>query len=170
MAVGSRPKAEGVTFFDANGRKLTALLKNDARSEIIISAGTIGSPQLLLLSGIGPSTSLQKQGIKVVLDQAMVGKDVADNPSNGLVIPSPRPVEISLVINVGITDFGSYIESLSGFNFLGGSARQDQNSAGLNQVLLSLSFSHFFSFVALDITRLRIYCSYSISRFETYYT
>ncbi|XP_022743861.1 protein HOTHEAD-like [Durio zibethinus] len=117
IKVGSRPKAEGVIFYDANGVKHMAFLKNDSRNEIILSAGAIGSPQLLLLSGIGPAARLQGLGIKVVLNQPMVGQEMADNPLNGLIIPSPLPIELSLTKIVGITNFGSYLESISGFDF-----------------------------------------------------
>lgn len=50
------------------------------------------------------------------MDQPMVGQGMADNPLNGLVIPSPLPVELSLVSHVGITQFGSYVEAGSGLN------------------------------------------------------
>ncbi|XVF41505.1 hypothetical protein PTKIN_Ptkin01aG0284900 [Pterospermum kingtungense] len=60
--VGSRPKAEGVIFYDANGIKHMAYLKNDSRSEIILLAGAIGSPQLLMLTGIGPASRLPRTG------------------------------------------------------------------------------------------------------------
>ncbi|XVF41501.1 hypothetical protein PTKIN_Ptkin01aG0284500 [Pterospermum kingtungense] len=135
---GSRPKAEGVIFFDANGAKHMTFLKNDTQSEIILSTGAIGSPQLLLLSGIGPSTSLQEMGIEVVLNQPMVGKDMADNPSNGLIIPSPLPVELSTAGIVGITRFGSYVESISGYDFSafsvgGAQSRANDFTTVLNQ-------------------------------------
>ncbi|KAK6289471.1 hypothetical protein POUND7_001012 [Theobroma cacao] len=79
--------------------------------------GAMGSPQLLLLSGIGPAPQLEALGIEVVLHQAMVGQGMADNPQNSLVIPSPSPLEFSLPAIVGITKFGSYIESSSGFDY-----------------------------------------------------
>ncbi|XVE90597.1 hypothetical protein DITRI_Ditri20bG0090600 [Diplodiscus trichospermus] len=99
----SRPKAKGVIFYDASGRKHITFLKNDPRSEIISTAGATGSPQLLLLSGIGPAIELQRLGIKVVLDQPMVGQEMADNTLNGLIIPSPQPIGLSLGTIVGIT-------------------------------------------------------------------
>ncbi|XP_028783131.1 protein HOTHEAD [Neltuma alba] len=77
-------------------------------------AGAIGSPQILMLSGIGPAQHLQAHGIRLVLDQPMVGQGMADNPMNALVVPSPLPVELSFVQIVGITKFGSYIEGGSG--------------------------------------------------------
>ncbi|GAB4858669.1 hypothetical protein Ancab_010141 [Ancistrocladus abbreviatus] len=112
-----RPKAKGVIFMDALGIKHKAFLRVGAMNEIILSAGAIGSPQLLMLSGIGPAEELTLHGIDVVLDQPMVGHGMADNPMNALFIPSPIPVEISLIQVVGITQFNSYIEAASGTSF-----------------------------------------------------
>eukprot|EP01018_Ginkgo_biloba_P033671 Gb_33524 [translate_table: standard] len=105
-----RPKAKGVIFKDANGVEKIAY-----GSEVIISAGSMGSPQLLMLSGVGPAAELQSLGIPMVLDQPSVGGGMADNPMNAIAIPSPTPVEVSLIQVVGITKFGSYIEASSGF-------------------------------------------------------
>ncbi|KAK1372677.1 hypothetical protein POM88_028870 [Heracleum sosnowskyi] len=44
----------------------------------------------------------------------MVGQGMADNPMNALIIPSKEPLEISPPQTVGITQFGSYVEALSG--------------------------------------------------------
>ncbi|ONK73300.1 uncharacterized protein A4U43_C04F29490 [Asparagus officinalis] len=71
-----------------------------------------------MLSGIGPSDHLQSLGIEMVMDQPLVGKNMADNPMNAIYVPSPSPVELSLVQPVGITIFGSYIESISGYKYL----------------------------------------------------
>ncbi|KAI1297232.1 Glucose dehydrogenase -like protein [Halotydeus destructor] len=46
--------------------------------EIILSAGTFGSPQLLMLSGIGPKAHLQEKGIKVLADRPGVGQNLQD--------------------------------------------------------------------------------------------
>ncbi|XP_028768554.1 protein HOTHEAD-like [Neltuma alba] len=109
-----RPQAYGVIYRDEVGIMHRAYLKGEG--EIILSAGAIGSPQMLMLSGIGPAQHLQAHGIRVVLDQPMVGQGMADNPMNVLVVPSPVPVEVSLIETVGITNFGSYIETASGLN------------------------------------------------------
>ncbi|XP_068314543.1 protein HOTHEAD-like [Pyrus communis] len=110
-----RPQAYGVIYRDAHGIRHYAYLKmNSKKNEIILSAGAIGSPQLLMLSGVGPAFHLRAHGIKVVADQPMVGQGMADNPMNLLLIPSPQPVEVSLVQVVGITKFESYIEGASG--------------------------------------------------------
>uniref|UniRef100_A0A5B6YFU4 Glucose-methanol-choline oxidoreductase N-terminal domain-containing protein n=1 Tax=Davidia involucrata TaxID=16924 RepID=A0A5B6YFU4_DAVIN len=121
----SRPTAHGVIFRDASGIKHKAYLKKGAKNEIIVSAGALGSPQLLMLSGVGPADHLKAHNITVVLDQPFVGQGMSDNPMNAIFIPSPVPVEVSLIQIVGITHFGSYIEAASGENFAGGSPQRD---------------------------------------------
>ena len=48
--------------------------------QIILSAGAIGSPQLLMLSGVGPAEHLADMGIPVVLDSPGVGQNLKDHP------------------------------------------------------------------------------------------
>jgi choline dehydrogenase-like flavoprotein len=50
-----------------------------ARREIIISAGVFGSPQLLMISGIGPADHLRSFGIEVVVDSPDVGANLQDH-------------------------------------------------------------------------------------------
>ena len=114
----SKPLAYGVVFEDSLGNKHKAYLKGGLNDEIILSAGALGSPQLLMLSGIGPKKQLDALKIKVLLQQPFVGKGMADNPMNALFIPSPIAVEPSMVVIVGITRFGSYIEAGCGGNFI----------------------------------------------------
>ncbi|KAG5153869.1 hypothetical protein JHK82_011838 [Glycine max] len=119
----SKPMAHGVVFRDSLGRRHKAYLKPDPRNEIIVSAGALGSPQLLMLSGIGPEEHLKAHNIRITLDQPLVGQGMSDNPMNAIFVPSPVPVEISLIEVVGITTFGTYIEAASGENFAGGSPK-----------------------------------------------
>jgi choline dehydrogenase len=49
------------------------------RGEIILAAGAIGSPHLLLLSGVGPAAQLREHGIPIVLDRAGVGDNLQDH-------------------------------------------------------------------------------------------
>jgi choline dehydrogenase len=51
----------------------------DAQREVILSAGTFGSPQLLQLSGIGPGPLLQEHGLAVVRDLPGVGENLQDH-------------------------------------------------------------------------------------------
>ncbi|MFN6951701.1 MAG: GMC family oxidoreductase [Albidovulum sp.] len=50
-----------------------------AESEVILAAGAIGSPQLLMLSGIGPAQHLRSHGIAVVADVPNVGRNLNDH-------------------------------------------------------------------------------------------
>ncbi|XP_069683476.1 glucose dehydrogenase [FAD, quinone]-like [Periplaneta americana] len=58
--------AEGVEYASENNRNLKG--KIFARKEVIISCGAINSPQVLMLSGIGPRSTLEPLGIKVIED------------------------------------------------------------------------------------------------------
>jgi choline dehydrogenase len=51
-----------------------------AQKEVILSGGAIDSPQLLMLSGVGPGEHLQKLGMRVVADVAGVGENLHDHP------------------------------------------------------------------------------------------
>jgi choline dehydrogenase len=51
-----------------------------AGEHIILSAGAVGSPQLLMLSGVGPAAQLSSLGIRVVQDMPGVGQNLRDHP------------------------------------------------------------------------------------------
>ncbi|XP_069958143.1 glucose dehydrogenase [FAD, quinone]-like [Cherax quadricarinatus] len=51
-----------------------------ARREVILCAGAIGSPQVLMLSGVGPATHLHQHGIPVVANVPGVGNNLIDHP------------------------------------------------------------------------------------------
>ena len=68
-------RAVGVTFRHG-GR--TASVR--ARREVLVSGGAINSPQLLMLSGIGPAAHLAEHGIDVKVDLAGVGANLQDHP------------------------------------------------------------------------------------------
>ncbi|GMH16018.1 hypothetical protein Nepgr_017859 [Nepenthes gracilis] len=114
-SAGEQPKAIGVIFKDENGEEHQALVSERQGSEVIVSCGTIGSPQLLLLSGIGPKADLRKLNISVVVDNHFVGKGLSDNPLNTVFVPINKPVRQSLIQTVGITKMGVYIEASCGF-------------------------------------------------------
>ena len=50
-----------------------------ARAGVVLSAGAFGSPQLLMLSGIGPAAHLREHGIEVALDRPSVGANLQDH-------------------------------------------------------------------------------------------
>lgn len=66
-----RGRATGVETMD--GSRITA------SAEVILSAGAIGSPWMLMLSGIGPADHLAEVGVRPVLDQPGVGGNLQDH-------------------------------------------------------------------------------------------
>ncbi|MDN2673255.1 GMC family oxidoreductase N-terminal domain-containing protein [Janthinobacterium sp. SUN026] len=68
------PRSAGIVF-TGGGTQWQAT----ARRETLLTAGAIGSPQLLQLSGIGPAALLQQHGIVPVLDAAGVGGNLQDH-------------------------------------------------------------------------------------------
>ena len=73
QADGSQ-RCTGVEVWDGHTRVIAT-----ATREVILSAGSIGSPQILQLSGIGPAPLLQQHGIAVALDAPGVGANLQDH-------------------------------------------------------------------------------------------
>src|SRR5262245_49586513 len=75
-------RAEGVEFFQTSGKMSGGSTGEEvfaaARRDTILSAGAVGSPHILQLSGIGPGALLQKHGIPVAHD-APVGDNLQDH-------------------------------------------------------------------------------------------
>ena len=84
-------RATGVAF-RRRGRSQVA----SARREVIVSAGAFGSPQLLMLSGIGPGAHLRDHGLPVVADLPGVGANLQDHLDYVLSWTSPRPDVVGL--------------------------------------------------------------------------
>src|SRR5262249_38741084 len=52
-----------------------------AHNEVILSGGVVNSPQLLMLSGVGPGEHLQHVGIRIVAEVPGVGENLHDHPA-----------------------------------------------------------------------------------------
>jgi choline dehydrogenase len=63
-----------------------------AEREVILAGGAYNSPQLLMLSGIGPADELAAQGIAPVLDLPGVGKNLSEHPNVMLQFAATKPV------------------------------------------------------------------------------
>jgi choline dehydrogenase len=90
--------ARGVEYREADG----SIREIYAVRETILSAGAVGSPHLLMLSGIGPRRELEEVGIACRLDQPHVGKHLKDHFLAGMLFPAPgiglSPAEIGVAI------------------------------------------------------------------------
>lgn len=67
-------RATGVVYSVAGKRRTVR-----ARGAVVLSAGAFNSPQVLMLSGIGPAPHLREHGIEVVRDRPAVGSDLQDH-------------------------------------------------------------------------------------------
>lgn len=124
-------KATGVEFVYKGNEKLIV----NAKKEIIVSAGAISSPQLLMLSGIGPEKHLKKLNIPVKRNLA-VGKNLQDHLIVPMFFGFHRSKSVSLIsenllentidllvhnkgpyTNLGITDLVGFINTLNGTGY-----------------------------------------------------
>lgn len=91
-------RAYGVEFI-RQGRKEVVY----ARKEVILSAGAINSPQLLMLSGVGPRQHLEEVGIPVVQDSPGVGQNLQDHIAVGglaFLIDYPISTVMNRLVNI----------------------------------------------------------------------
>ena len=120
-------EAKGVEYFDLKrGKKLKSIKAN---KEVILSAGVINSPQILMLTGIGAAKELAKHHIPLVKDLPGVGENLQDHPdviircsdkSNSSLTTVPKPSMLKFFarfyrksehIVFTPTDAGGYIKS-----------------------------------------------------------
>ena len=85
-------RCDGIKYFHQDELKIAK-----ASREVILCSGVIGSPRLLLLSGIGPEQDLKQLGISVTLNLPGVGENLQDHPLLGGIVyeckgtlPEPR--------------------------------------------------------------------------------
>lgn len=84
-------RATGVEYSLGPGAAPKSLL---AAREVILSAGTFQSPQLLMLSGIGPAGHLGKVGVPVAIESSEVGHNLQDHFDLGLVWDCTQPITV----------------------------------------------------------------------------
>jgi choline dehydrogenase-like flavoprotein len=92
---GSALRATGVEYRTADGA--TQVVRADR--EVILSGGAVGSPHVLMLSGIGPRAELEAVGVACTLDAPEVGKHLKDHLQVGLMFPAAG-------IGVSMNDIG----------------------------------------------------------------
>ncbi|KAJ8065933.1 hypothetical protein OCU04_005031 [Sclerotinia nivalis] len=74
------PRADKV-IFGSSDPKSSRTFEARVKKEVIICSGALGSPQVLMLSGIGPREHLEEHNIKVIHDLPAVGSNLTDHPS-----------------------------------------------------------------------------------------
>lgn len=127
-----------------------------AKKEVILSAGSIGSPQLLMLSGIGPRDHLSELGLNVIKD-SKVGYNLQDHtPMKGLIISVnatfPRQSPVQNMFDFLINSEGPY----SGLNVNHASAFIDTDEPGYPNIQFYFSaFNKNSSQISHSLRQLR---------------
>lgn len=83
-----------------------------ARGAVVLSGGAFGTPQTLLLSGIGPAAHLQAMGIPVVVDRAAVGSDLQDHIDYVASYETASDVFLGQTLKGTIRSIGSIVQWL----------------------------------------------------------
>lgn len=91
---GAAPRAVAVEYRSQGGRGPLQILRCKEGGEVVLSAGAFGSPQLLMLSGIGPAEHLQQNGIRVVHALPGVGQNLHDHVDVVQVVNAPKATEL----------------------------------------------------------------------------
>lgn len=85
----------GVDYQQDGILRTANITEGDAKTiggEVILTAGCVGTPQLLMLSGIGPADHLRSHDIDVVVESPGVGANFHDHPMAGVVWSASRPL------------------------------------------------------------------------------
>ncbi|KAL6788674.1 GMC oxidoreductase [Trichoderma sp. SZMC 28012] len=103
-----KPRAVGVEYLQGKALYRGDIRHNDddsgilrnatARREVIVSGGAFNSPQILMLSGVGPKDHLESLGIDVVVDSPGVGQNLMDNEELPIVAQGAAYINASLVL------------------------------------------------------------------------
>ena len=89
-------RAVGVQYQHGRGSRTTY-----AAAEVLLCGGAVNSPQLLMLSGIGPGEHLREVGVDVVLDQPAVGANLHDHPALPLVFETRGTTDLAELNTLG---------------------------------------------------------------------
>ena len=99
----SGTRAEGIEY-----RRNGELHRARAEREVLLAAGAVASPQLLMLSGVGPAAQLRKLGIPVLADAADVGGNLQDHLDFCTLAKCTRPITY---------DFSAWQEAAVGLRY-----------------------------------------------------
>jgi choline dehydrogenase len=72
-----------------------------ADAEVVLSGGAVNSPQLLMLSGIGPGAHLREMGIDVAVESSGVGQNLQDHPVSGILSYTKDTTDLAEALGLG---------------------------------------------------------------------
>jgi choline dehydrogenase len=86
---------DGARAIGVEGKRLDEMLRFDCGREVILAGGAYGSPQLLMLSGIGPAEHLASRLIEPIADRPMVGRNLQDHVNVWALWRTDEPVSLA---------------------------------------------------------------------------
>ncbi len=89
---------EGTRAVGVEASQLGQVQELRAEREVILCGGAYGSPQLLMLSGVGPGEHLLSREIETLLDQPAVGANLSDHAASYCVWTTPEPESLLLAL------------------------------------------------------------------------
>jgi choline dehydrogenase-like flavoprotein len=89
---------EGTRAVGVQASQLGQVQELRAEREVILCGGSYNSPQLLMLSGLGPAEHLTMREVEVLLDRPAVGENLSDHPATQLVWTTPEPQSLLLAL------------------------------------------------------------------------
>ncbi|KAJ7471517.1 hypothetical protein B0H11DRAFT_2040302 [Mycena galericulata] len=114
--VNGETRAVGVEFAKAvNGPRYQAR----ARKEVVLSAGAIHSPHILMLSGVGPAQQLQQHGIPVIHDLPGVGANLVDHPVVDLYLKDKLNDSVKILKPKSVSEVLSFTRALFQYQLFG---------------------------------------------------
>lgn len=101
LTIVSDAHAERILFHEKRARGVKVRGKDGgeiimARREVIVSAGAFQSPQLLMLSGVGPGAHLKQHGVDVIVDAPEVGGNLQDHLDYAVLRKTASPHSVGL--------------------------------------------------------------------------
>ena len=91
--VFERGRATAVEWVETDARK--NIHRVHAKREIILAGGTLQTPQILQLSGIGPAALLRSLDIPVIADAPEVGRNLQDHYQARVIVRLKRPISLN---------------------------------------------------------------------------
>ncbi len=89
---------EGTRAVGVEASQLGQVQQLRAEREVVLCGGTYNSPQLLMLSGVGPAEHLAMREVEVLLDQPAVGENLSDHAATYNVWTTPEPESLLLAL------------------------------------------------------------------------
>src|SRR5271166_5443404 len=89
---------EGTSAVGVQASRLGEAQQFMAEREVVLCGGAYNSPQLLMLSGIGPAEHLAMREVELLLDRPSVGENLSDHPATYAVWKTPEPQSLLLAL------------------------------------------------------------------------